>query len=86
MTIPPANCTAAVTRKAYWGGGKGRGAPDTSGMLVNHTIVRDTRGRTGRLGRKCAPGAQPLPGTELSVLLVFSQVFPRDSAELREDN
>lgn len=86
MTIPPANCTAAVTRKAYWGAGRGEVLLTHLGCSLTTPVVRDTHGRTGRLGRKCAPGAQPLPGTELSVLLVFSQVFPRDSVELREDN
>ena len=50
MMIPPANCTAAVTRKAYWGAGRGkvllthRGCSLTTQSLETH--VED--GTTGK--------------------------------------
>lgn len=54
MTIPPANCTAAVTRKAYWRREE-RGAAYPSGLLLRaHSlaahvgkVVEDRVGRTG---------------------------------------
>ena len=49
MMIPPANCTAAVTRKAYWGAGRGevllthRGCSLTTQLLETHVGGRHDR-------------------------------------------
>lgn len=52
MTIPPANCTAAVTRKAYWKREE-RGIAYTSGILVRPRSLEAHVGkvRTGSRGR-----------------------------------
>lgn len=46
MTIPPANCTAAVTRKAYWKREE-RGIAYSSGILVRPRSLEAHIGRSG---------------------------------------
>lgn len=86
MTIPPANCTAAVTRKAYW--------REKQGELTHlgHGFEAVTGGRGGggkdRLTGKERTAEVPACATcqAQCFTCVFSRVLPNDYTGFREEN